>query len=211
VRVIIRLVITGLVSLPLAAKAEPQVTTSNFIVTRDGAPIGTCEVRLQHNGAETSADTTTHIAVKFAGITVYRFDQIEKERWRDGRLQQMTSRTDDDGTVHSVVAARRDDGISVTADGKTLKLDATVIPASVWNEALTQRTTALNPNDGTLMRFSVVSHGEGSLLVAGRRETARHYSIKGGFTQDVWYAADGRLVKVQLRGSDGSTIQYLPG
>jgi hypothetical protein len=211
VRLIIRLIVAAFVAAPWGAKAEPQVTTLNFVVTRDGAQIGTCEVRLQRDGAETSAHTATHIAVKFAGITLYRFDQIEKERWRDGRLLQMIAETNDDGTSHSVVAARRDDAISVTADGRMLKLDPTVIPATFWNEDLTRRTTALNPNDGTLMRFSVESHGEGLVLIAGRRETARHYSIKGRFSQDVWYDADGRLVKVQLLGSDGSTIQYHPG
>ena len=52
---------------------------------------------------------------------------------------------------------------------------------------------------------------EEPLVLQGRATTARHYSIKTSFPQDVWYDRQYQLLKVELRGSDGSTIEYRPG
>ena len=45
----------------------------------------------------------------------------------------------------------------------------------------------------------------------GRPLTAHHYSIHTTFPQEVWYDDRQQLVKVALRGSDGSRIEYQPG
>ena len=50
--------------------------------------------------------------------------------------------------------------------------------------------------------------GEDNLVLKGRPARARHYRIATTFAQEVWYDEEGRLVKLQLKGSDGSTIVY---
>ncbi|MGE5269237.1 MAG: DUF6134 family protein, partial [Thiohalocapsa sp.] len=70
-----------------------QATTLNFAVTRNGERIGTSTVRLQHSGGETIANVATRIQVKIGPFTVYRFEQSETERWRDGQLVTMTAHT----------------------------------------------------------------------------------------------------------------------
>ena len=139
-----------------------------------------------------------------------RFDQSQTERWADGNLVAFTSVTDDNGTRHKVSAERKGDTLSVEAGGKTSEVDPTVIPASLWNAALVRQTTALDPQDGSVTPVSVVNHGEEQLVLEGRPTTARHYSITAGNPQDVWYDEQNRLVKVELRGSDGSKIEYRP-
>jgi hypothetical protein len=76
---------------------------------------------------------------------------------------------------------------------------------------LVRKTTALNPQDGSIVPLSVVDHGKEQLLLQGRPEMAHHYSIKTTFPQDVWYDDQQHLIKVALRGSDGSKIEYQPG
>ena len=67
------------------------------------------------------------------------------------------------------------------------------------------------PADGTLTPVSVVDHGEEPLVLQGHPTTAHHYSVRTSFPQDVWYDRQDQLLKVELRGSDGSKIQYQPG
>jgi hypothetical protein len=204
-------VLLSMAVLPAIAQAEPVSTTTNFAIVRDGDQIGTCSFRLHRNGRETTAQYVSHIQVKLAFITVYRFDQTETERWVDGRLVALNSVTDDNGTVHKVKATSRGDVLSVDADGTVTEVDPSLMPVSLWNAALVQKTTALNPQDGSIVPLSVVDHGKEQLLLQGRAETAHHYSIKTTFPQDVWYDEQQHLIKVALRGSDGSKIEYQPG
>jgi len=194
-----------------AAETEPAAKTLNFTVMRNGEPIGTSTMRLSRDGGETVADIVTHIQVKIAYITVYRYDQSETERWVDGKLVAMNSLTDDNGTVHKVSATRSGEVLSVEADGKVAEVDPSLIPVSLWNASLLRTTIAINPQDGQLTPVSVVDHGEEPLVLQGRSTTAHHYSIKTSFPQDVWYDQQHQLLKVELRGSDGSRIQYQPG
>ncbi len=86
-----------------------------------------------------------------------------------------------------------------------------MIPVSLWNASLLRSTIAINPQDGQLTPVSVVDHGEEALVLQGRATTGHHYSIRTSFPQDVWYDQQHQLLKVELRGSDGSRIQYQPG
>ena len=205
------LVVAAPVVLAGAAQAGVEDTTLNFLVTRNGDQIGTTTVRLQRDGRDTIAEIANQVRVKIATITVYRFEQREAERWTDGKLVGLNSVTDDNGTLHKVSAKRNGDKLSVDADGKISEVDPALMPVSLWNAQLVKKTMALNPQDGTVVPVSVIDHGKEQLVLQGRTTTAHHYSIKTNFPQDVWYDEQHRLLKVELRGSDGSKILYLPG
>jgi len=205
------LIVAPAMAFSAEAVTEPAATILNFAVMRNGEPIGTTTMRISRDGGETVADIVTHIQVKIAFITVYRFDQNETERWVDGRLAAMSSHTDDNGTVHKVSATRSGEILSVDVDGKVAAVDPAVIPVSLWNASLLRSTIAINPQDGQLTPVSVVDHGEKALVLQGRATTGHHYSIRTSFPQDVWYDQQHQLLKVELRGSDGSRIQYQPG
>ena len=194
-----------------AAQAEGQSTTLNFAVTRNGDPIGTSTVRLHRDGRHTVAEIATRVQVKIAFLTVYRYEQRETERWVDGKLLTMSSVTDDNGTLHKVMATSRGDKLAVEADGKVSEVDPGLVPVSLWNASLVQKTVALDPQDGRVVPVSVIDHGTERLVLQGRATTAHHYSIKTSFPQDVWYDEQRRLLKVELRGSDGSKISYQLG
>jgi hypothetical protein len=189
-----------------AAQAEGKLTTLNFAVTRNGEQIGNTTVRLERNGDQTIAETATNVEVKIAFITVYRYQQRQTERWVGGKLAALSAVTDDNGNVHKVSATRTGDKLSVTANGKVSEVDAATIPANLWNASLVQTTAALNTRDGSVMPISVVDRGVEQLVLQGRPLTAHRYSIKTNIPQEVWYDEHHRLLKVELRGSDGSMI-----
>ncbi len=184
-----------------AANADPGTATMKFAVMRDGQQIGSNTIQLRH----------THVEVKIAFVTVYRFDQTETERWVDGQLMALNAVTDDNGTMHRVKATRTNDKLAIEADGKTTEVAGNTIPASLWNPLLLEKTVAFNPQDGTIMPIAVIDRGDEHLVVQGRAKRARHYVINGTFPQDVWYDEQRRLVKVALKASDGSTISYQLG
>ena len=194
-----------------AANADTGTATMNFAVMRDGQQIGSNTIQLRHNGAETTVQMVTHVEVKIAFITVYRFDQTETERWVNGQLMALNAVTDDNGTMHRVKATRANDKLAIEADGKTTEVAGNTIPASLWNPLLLEKTVAFNPQDGSIMPIAVIDRGEDHLVVQGRAKRARHYVINSTFPQDVWYDEQRQLVKVALKASDGSTISYQLG
>ena len=194
--------------LATAAHADSGTETMKFAVTRDDAPIGTNTIDVIRKGAETSVQIVTHVAVGVAFFTLYKFDQTETELWTNGRLLAMNAITDDNGTLHHTNANCHDGELVVEGDGQVQKLATTILPASLWNPAMLSQNVALNPEDGKLVPVSVVDRGEDNLTVAGRLERVHHYLLKTIFSQDVWYDGGHHLVKMELKGADGSTIRY---
>jgi hypothetical protein len=58
--------------------------------------------------------------------------------------------------------------------------------------------------------MTVVDGGLENLTVGNRTLQAHRYTVKGRYSQDVWYDDRGRLVRVKIIGSDGSVILYKP-
>jgi hypothetical protein len=192
-------------------ESQAAAETIRFAIMRDGQPIGTNMIELGRNGAETTVKMVTRIQVKIAFMTVYRFDQTETERWVDGRLVALEAVTDDNGTPHRVKATSSNGKITINADGKVSEVAGTTIPASYWNAALLGKTVALNPQDGAIVPVAVTDRGEDHVVVQGRAKRTHHYVIRTTFPQDDWYDEDRKLVKDELKASDGSTIRYQPG
>ena len=194
-----------------AGKAEPATETMRFAVMRNGQQIGNNTIELRRSGSETTVHMVTHVEVKVAFVTVYRFDQTETERWVGGKLMALNAVTDDNGTLHRVSASRADDKLIIEANGKTTEVAGNTIPASLWNPLLLEKSVAFNPQDGKIMPIAVTDRGEDQLVVQGRAKRARHYVINSTFPQDVWFDEARQLLKVELKGSDGSTIRYQLG
>ena len=193
------------------AKAESLAETMRYAVMRNGQQIGSNTIELRRNGPETSVQIVTHVEVKIAFVTVYRFDQTETERWVGGKLMALNAVTHDNGTVHRVTATRTNDKLAIEADGKLTQVAGNTVPASLWNPLLLEKTVAFNPQDGKIMPIAVTDRGEDQLIVQGRAKRARHYVINTTFPQEVWYDEARQLLKVELKGSDGSTIRYQLG
>jgi hypothetical protein len=189
------------------AHADPRRTLT-FAVTRNDSQIGTDTITLGQNGPQRTIESVTHVSVGMAFITLYKFDQTETEQWANGRLMALNVVTDDNGTVHRIVADIRGDKLVVDSDGLVKEIASTVIPASLWDPQLLQQAAALDPESGSVVPVSVVDCGEDSVVISGRSERAHHFVIRTNHASDVWYDDNHSLVKVELKGSDGSTIRY---
>jgi hypothetical protein len=204
---LVRLIL-ALSALTAVAATEPATTDLRFSVLRNGDPIGTMAMQIRRDGSGTVAQTKVHIRVKLGFVTLYRYDQTQTEHWADGHFVSLSAETDDNGTPHQVSAKAGHDAVSVDADGETKKLAPSIIPDSLWNPALLAQTTALSAQDGSVVKLHAIDRGEDRLDLAGHSVKAHHYSIEGTLPQDVWYDSDHRLIKMEMRGRDGSKIEY---
>jgi hypothetical protein len=198
----------GLLLICASAAAEPVTETLRFAIIRNGDQIGTHTIELKRSGQEIAVNIETEVLVKVLFVTAYRFQHAASERWVNGRLVALDSSTDDNGTLHKVAVALKASALDVQADGKATQADKNTVPDSLWNPELMRRSSMLSSQDGQVLPISVVDQGTEQVTVAGQPTTAHRYTIKGKFSQDVWYDGRGRLVQSQLVARDGSVISY---
>jgi hypothetical protein len=195
---------------PTTMAAAQPTDAMRFAIMRNGQQIGTHEIEISRKGPETDVRVTTDLEVQVLFITAYRLQHNATERWMNGQLVALESTTDNNGVRHTVSATRSASGLKIEADGKTRHVDQNVFPASLWNQELVRRTTAMDPQDGQVDPISVTDDGSEDLRLGNRALKAHHYTIKGRYSQDIWYDDRGRLVQMKLIGSDGSEISYQP-
>jgi hypothetical protein len=191
-----------------AAGAAPE--TIRFAITRNGDQIGTFTMEINRGPREITVTSATELTVKVLFVTAYQLKQTGSERWVNGKLVALISETDDNGTHHKVTVALKPAGLEVDADGKISTVDKTIMPASLWNPEMMKRTSVLDPQDGAIVPIEVTDMGAEELKIDARTVKAHHYSLKGKFTQDVWYDDKGRLVQSTLVAPDNSIILYKP-
>jgi hypothetical protein len=190
------------------AAAAPE--TIRFAITRNDDQIGTFTMEINRGPREITVTSATELTVKVLFVTAYQLKQTGSEHWVNGKLVALSSETDDNGTHHKVTVTLKPAGLEVNADGKISTVDKGIMPATLWNPEMMKRTSVLDPQDGTVVPIAVTDVGAEDLKLDGRTVKAHHYSLKGKFTQDVWYDEKGRLVQSTLVAPDNSIILYKP-
>jgi len=192
------------------ADIVPANGVLEFDVLRDGSSIGSHVYRFDQQGGALTVDIRTDIAVKLplVDIALYRFEHQGREIWQDGKLVALTSKTNDDGKPHHLSVAARDDGLMVDGDAGAHASDPAIIPASLWNPAITAQAHILNTLDGRDMDVTVTDLGEEVVETGHGKVMARHYSVRGDLERDIWYDAHQVLTQVRFKASDGSDVRY---
>jgi hypothetical protein len=180
-----------------------------FTVLRDGSKIGTHEIDIHQDGNETRVDIATDVAVRLAFVTLYRFEHVEHEVWRDRRLVKIDSKTDDDGTDKSLHGELGDGGLTIEGSAQKFFAATPVVPASLWNADIARQGRLLNMLDGSEVEVSIRFVGDETVAAHGNRVAARRYDIAGQLNRETWFDADGTLVQVRFKADDDSDIRYV--
>ncbi|MBL4750849.1 MAG: hypothetical protein JKX71_09770 [Amylibacter sp.] len=182
------------VAAPLNAASLPKLDNLTFDVMRKGKDIGDHSFKFNGSTNAFSVKVSTNIVAKIPLIQIiaYSFQHSSVEMWRNGKLQKLTSKTNDDGTPKQL-----NSGPSAN------------LPASLWNVDIVRSKKLLNTIDGKIM--SVRSADLGFEMVPTKRGKveAHHYRISGELKRDLWYDANDALVRVSFKADDGSTITYV--
>lgn len=194
-----------------AVSGIPDSANLDFTVLRDGKDVGkhTIHFTRSDDGVKVDVRTSVNVTLPFIGVSVYHFEHEGHELWRDGALVTLESVTDDDGAAHALEVRRAGRRLHVTSNGSQHESTGNLIPASLWHPELVKRSLLLNTLDGREMPISVSEQPAQTVQVRGRSVNARHFQISGGLERELWYDADGVLVKVAFAAKDDSRIEYV--
>ncbi|MEM7023309.1 MAG: DUF6134 family protein [Pseudomonadota bacterium] len=188
-----------------APAAPPSL---DFSIFRKDSRIGHHRVRLSTDGDRTIAEIDIEIVVTFAFIPFYRYRHRNREVWANGRLMELQSETDDDGTAFKVSAQANGDELVVEGSEGELILPGDIMSTSYWQARTVQEDAWFNTQDGTIARSVVESLAPERILAGGRNIEAEHYRLVGDIDCDIWYHEE-RWSKLRFAAPDGSIIDYV--
>lgn len=156
-----------------------------FDILRKGERIGFHAVSVEEMaGGGARVETRIDMKVKVGPIPVFRYEHVSTEIWKDGLLQSVESRTDNNG---------KDETLRVRRDGDALVVDGTkyrgpgpgdVIPSSYWNKVILGATTLLDTQNGRLIDVKVESLGQ---TPSPSGDSAEQHRISGSVDLNLWY------------------------
>ena len=180
-----------------------------FDLVRGGDKIGTDTIDIERQNDTTTVKIKTDVSVKVMFIEAYRYEHSCNETWKNGQLIAFKSRTNDNGTKHSIDVTAAPDKLSMDADGKHSDLPKTAAPESLWGKDAIHQLDAFDPDTGKPMSIEVTDLGNEALTIHGVTHQTQHYKIadtlSGDFAREVWFDGDV-LVRTKIIGSDNSVI-----
>lgn len=188
-----------------AEAAGPRTLTYRILMGDDTIGTETVTLDAQSDVTKVAVTATTRVKVLFIN---FRYDHQREEVWKGGTLDSMRAKTDDDGTPHSVEMARRGAGYALTVDGRTGEVPANALPLTLWTPEVLKRPTLLSVIDGKPYSVRVESLGTETLDVGGRAVKAQRHRITGDVERDLWFDADGTLLKTRFKRS-GYDVTYI--
>jgi len=192
----------------LALHASASSREWRFEVLLDDKPVGFHAFRLSDAGQARELHSEARLRVKFLGLTVYDYAHRSEELWRDGCLQRIDARTDDNGEDFHVRGNVSDGRLQVKNATGAAGLPGCVMTFAYWNPAILRQQRLLNAQTGEYVNVSVQRLGESAPPQSGDRP-ATHYRIRSADVAiDLWYSAEYDWLALSSITPDGYRLQY---
>jgi hypothetical protein len=200
-----------LLATPVPVRADVD-RAWNFTVSLDGRLIGKHSYTLQDRGEFQELRSSALFTVKILFFEAYRYEHDARERWRDGCLEQLDSRTDDNGKTREVRATRDGADFSIVAGETTRERAPCVRSFAYWDlDALLRADALLNPQTGEYLDVQLESLGRGSVEAGSvdrymLRATGDDASRLGPI--ELWYSPQREWIGLEAVTADGRRLRY---
>lgn len=206
----VRALLVGAFWLVVIAAGRAGVETRAFTILVDGKSAGACRLTFDDNSGTTSGRAAVQVH-HVLGTYRYHFDGAEV--WKDGRLQQLHSDTNDNGKKCTIEATAGPTGLRVVANGRTSVMRTQAWPTTYWRlpsaDLRDQPLTLLDTDTGNALAARLQVVGPARLIVSGQTIDCTHYRVTGQAEADLWYDTQDRLVRQETLEDGHRTILVL--
>jgi len=180
-----------------------------FDIIRSGSKIGNHTVRFTQQGDDIVVDSSSRMKIDILFFTAFQYQYDSRAIWRNGVLKSLNVNVDDDGTLFSMTANQQDQRLHIASGSEKYEARLPVYPTNHWNSEVLNQSQVLNTLTGRINNVTIRNMGKEDVMTEGGIIQATRYSYSGDLTNDVWYDAKGRWVKLRFEGRDGSLIEYV--
>ena len=181
----------------LSAAACAGVRTENRFgsIHIDGKKAGQIHYTIEYGETGDVETLRTRASLSILGVRLFNFEQSLHEEWRRGELQQLRSRTDDDGKIFEASLSRGTAVYRGSLNGTPLELPDRAFPASVWHYGIVDRTLLFDLKDFKLLNVKIARAGETLVLPNGRKVSTERFDFSGDWRATAWFDHKRELVK----------------
>ncbi len=184
------LLTTILLSIATVSAAETDKTWM-FDVYLDDKQMGTHSFEVENDGERTILTTEASFKVNFLFFTAFEYEHRSREIWRDGCLEEIDAKTDNNGTMLNVEGEKNESGFEIESTKGGMSLEGCVRTFAYWKPAILEAERLLNPQTGTYEDVSVEKDGEETLTVDGQDVLTERYRLKAEKGDILlWYTKD---------------------
>ena len=188
----------------LAAHAADGTRVYAFKAFLDDKPIGGHRFTVVTEGGNRQVTSEADFAVKFIGITAYRYHHHAQEQWSGDCLAGLVSSTDDDGKPAGVRLVKNGDVDEITTSAGKKTESGCLMTYAYWNPAMRGQTRLLDPQTGKVDAVTVARVAEGHVTVDGKDVAATDWRITSGESPvDVWISDQGDWVGLDSMVGNG--------
>ncbi len=174
----------------------------HFRVFLDDKEIGWHRYQFAPEGSGYNMTSTAEYRVKVLGITFYRYEHTSQERWADGCLQSIESRTDDNGEEFKVSSTSTENGLEIRANENRYLAPSCVRSFVYWQPALLESGDMLNSQTGEMTTVEIdktsAEPGQQALGIVGEEVSLRLQYRAGQWVSLRGDAPGGRVLSYQL-------------
>lgn len=204
----------SLLALMLLAGLAPNYaasTTMLFDVYLDDKRIGKHQVRISSENNEKYVEVKANMQVNLLFITLFRYEHEAYERWQQGCVAKLDTRTLDDGENLAVTGRKIKDGFEVISSAETQLLSDCVRTFAYWDPQLLSSNYLLNTQNGKYEPAELVNEGESSLSFNGANYGEQRYRLNVGDSVVIrlWYDADNNWQALETDVAGGRKLRYL--
>lgn len=179
-----------------------------FDIVRNGSLIGAHNVTFAGDAENLSVVADFQLEISALFLTLFELTYRSEAVWQNGALVALSARTDRNGKISTVEAAASADGL-LRGEGPNGPFAAPpgTYPTNHWNAGVQASTQLINTITGRVSDVRLVPMGIEQVKTERGLVDATRYKYEGAIQNEIWYDSQGRWVKMQFPGSDGSLVE----
>jgi Domain of unknown function (DUF6134) len=178
-----------------------------FDIIRNGSRVGSHNVTFERSDEGLSVVTDFQLEVGALFMTFFELTYRSEALWRDGQLFSLFSRTDRNGEVSTVEAEVADGVLRGEGPNGSFTAPLGVYPTNHWNAGVKDSTQLINTITGRVSDVRLVPINVEEVQTERGLVEATRYKYDGAIENEIWYDQEGRWVRMQFPGGDGSLVE----
>ncbi len=194
----------------IESKSNELPKNIDFAVTRNGNEFGFHKIEFKRQGnGDLVVKIDIELEVKLGFVKLFSYKHENKEIWRDGKLFQINTKTDDNGKIFFINGKLVKQGFIINTQDGTKVLPLNITPTSYWNFANIDNKNWLDTQRGILVDLDINYYGSDIIKdFYGKQILAEKYNVSNDLNLFLWYH-NNSLVKIAFDARGGSSkIDY---
>ncbi len=185
-------------SLP-AGPASAASAARQFKVYLGRKKVGSSTVRLSRSGNRVDAEVEVKLHLSILGLITFDYQLTNRESWRGGVLQEMRSRTNNNGPVEYANATRTSRGLVIEGSGYQGIVTGNPATTSYFTSDFLERPTWINTQNGQVFTPSIGRVGADNFSTNEGSTPCTRYAIRGGVNSDLYYDSNFEWIGSSFR------------